>query len=45
MWVGMIDNTIESYWAINDKKDKKQSQKLWFSALVTLAYRNAIAQN
>ena len=44
MWVGMIDNTIESYWAITDKKDHKQSQKLWFSALVLLRYWNAIVQ-
>ena len=28
MWDGMIDDTIESYWTITDKKDHKQSQKL-----------------
>ena len=41
----MIDDAIESYWAITDKKDYKQGQKLWFSALVLLVYWNAIAQN
>ena len=41
----MIDDTIESYWFLTNKKDHKQHQKLWFSALVLLAYWNAIAQN
>ena len=41
----MIDDTIESYWALTDKKDFKQGQKLWFSVLVLLACWNAIAQN
>ena len=45
MYDNMIDDTSESYWAITDKKDHKQYQKLWFSALVLLAYGNAIAQN
>lgn len=45
MWDGMIDDNIESYWAITDKKHHKQGQKLWFSALVLPDYWNAIAQN
>ena len=45
MWDGMIDDNIESYWAITDKKDHKQGQKLWFSALVLPGYWNAIAKN
>ena len=45
MYDNMIDDTIESYWALTDKKDHKHGQKLWFSVLVLLAYWNAIAQN
>ena len=45
MYYYLIDDTIESYWALTDKKNHKQGQKLWFSAIVLLVYGNAIAQN